>query len=64
VEFKAEEWEHRNCGGQPVMFEPGKWGCTKCKSAWYCGPDFQVYLAKIVFVPRGTKPALSASCKA
>lgn len=48
--FQASDWEHKRDGGQPVEFEPGKWGCTKCKSAWYAGIDFNVYLANTVFV--------------
>lgn len=40
--FQASDWEHKRDGGQPVEFEPGKWGCTKCKSAWYAGIDFNV----------------------
>jgi hypothetical protein len=50
-EFHADEWQHKGCGGQPREFEPGKFDCTGCKSAWYCGEFFE-YLAGIVFVKR------------
>ena len=63
MQFVAEEWEHNGCGGQPREYEPGKWDCTGCKGAWYAGADFFKYLARIVFVPRGTKRQPSASCK-
>jgi hypothetical protein len=48
--FEADKWQHKNCGGQPREFEPGKWECTKCNGAWYAGVDFFKYLANVVFV--------------